>query len=370
MNITKSSILQPLNNNLTALHYLPSNIETISWGTLPNAKSNPVLSIRSGQSVTIDTVSHEGMLEDQGRNPVEFFAQYGISSEEILYDAVDICKNGPMHHLEFGPHIVTGPIEVQGAQVGDLLRIQVIQLERRVPYGIISSRHGYGALPGEMPRLKYGESIGSEFSKTVNVFCEVEELQQNANGLIRFGKGKMVRFPLNPFLGIMGVAKDTNEVVNSIPPGSHGGNLDINMLGQRSFTYLPVQVPGALFYVGDPHFAQGDGEVALTALEAPLRATIEISIIKSDQANNFIGILREPFGETDKFWIAIGLDEDLNEAMRKAVRAALDFLSSYIGMEEHLAYAYLSAAADFEVSQVVDSVKGVHCLIRKKDFRA
>ena len=79
-------------------------------------------------------------------------------------------------------------------------------------------------------------------------------------------------------------------------------------------------------------------------------------------------VLREPFGETDEHWIPIGLHEDLDEALRRAVRAAIELLHARVGMERQLAYMYLSAAADFEVSQVVDGVKGVHCLIRKRDF--
>ena len=96
------------------------------------------------------------------------------------------------------------------------------------------------------------------------------------------------RFPLAPFLGIMGVAAAGDVRLNSIQPGPHGGNLDITLLTEGATLYLPVQVPGALAYVGDPHFAQGDGEVALTALEASLRATIRFDVIPaSDVAARF-----------------------------------------------------------------------------------
>lgn len=129
-----------------------------------------------------------------------------------------------------------------------------------------------------------------------------------------------------------------------------------------------MQVDGALFHVGDPHYAQGDGEVALTAMEASLRGTFRLSILRGDEARAATGLLTAPFIETDEAWVPVGLDADLNEAMKKAVRNAITFLERTQGMERHIALACLSAAADFEVSQVVDAVKGVHCVIRKRDF--
>jgi len=99
-----------------------------------------------------------------------------------------------------------------------------------------------------------------------------------------------------------------------------------------------------------------------------LRADVRLSVLKDDEARRAVGLVRSPFIETDEHWIPIGLHEDLDEALRDAVRRAITFLETRIGMERHLAYAYLSAAADFDVSQVVDVVKGVHCRIRKSDF--
>jgi acetamidase/formamidase len=224
----------------------------------------------------------------------------------------------------------------------------------RVPYGVISNRHGRGSLAGEFP----------EADGPVWVFTRVED----SHGVIPFGTRQLARFPVAPFLGIMGIATDTPFELSSTPPGAHGGNVDIAALQTGSALYLPVQVDGAHFYVGDPHFAQGNGEVCLTALEGSLRADLRLTVLTDTHARQAVGAIRYPFAETDEHWIAIGLDEDLDDALRDAVRHAIVFLSTAVGMERHLAYAYLSAAADFEVSQVVDGVKGVHCLIRKRDF--
>jgi acetamidase/formamidase len=129
-------------------------------------------------------------------------------------------------------------------------------------------------------------------------------------------------------------------------------------------------VPGALAYVGDPHFAQGDGEVALTALEASLRATLRFEVVPRAIALAEFGDIAGPLVRARGYLVPTGLDPDLNVAMRHCVRAALSLLQARYGMDEHLAYAYLSAATDFDISQVVDIVCGVHARIREADFAA
>ena len=108
------------------------------------------------------------------------------------------------------------------------------------------------------------------------------------------GGERVVEFPLAPFLGTMGVAVAADERPHSVPPGAHGGNIDINLLTEGAVLYLPVQVPGALAYVGDPHFAQGDGEVALTALEASLRATLRFDVVPRAEALAEFGEIAGP----------------------------------------------------------------------------
>jgi acetamidase/formamidase len=129
-----------------------------------------------------------------------------------------------------------------------------------------------------------------------------------------------------------------------------------------------VQVAGALAYVGDPHFAQGDGEVALTAMEASLRATVRFEVVAHEDAVAAFGEIAGPLVETAEFLVPTGMDEDLDLAMSNCVRAAIGLLQARYGMDAQHAYAYLSAATDFNISQVVDIVKGVHARIRKADF--
>ncbi len=359
--MTTTLALQPGDGAIPGRHYLPTTPRTVQWGWLPNAVTPPALTVAPGDTVTIDTLSHEGILEDQGRDPLGFFDGHGVDASNVLADAVAIAGSD-IDRCGGGPHVVTGPVAVEGARPGDVLRVDVLQLALRTPYGVVSNRHGLGALPGEMPETPPAAG-------TVMVFTTVEQHGGGLYGVMPYAGGRRVHFPLAPFMGVMGVAPATDEPVHSTPPGCHGGNIDVNLLSVGSTLYLPVQVDGALFHAGDPHYAQGDGEVALTAMEASLRGTFRLDLLRGVEAAALVGALDRPMVETADAWVPMGLDVDLDEAMRKAVRAAIAFLEQTQGMERHVAYAYLSAAADFEVSQVVDTVKGVHCVIRKEDFR-
>lgn len=113
---------------------------------------------------------------------------------------------------------------------------------------------------------------------------------------------------------------------------------------------------------------QGDGEVALTALEGSARATFRLSLLKGGNQAIPGKTLAQPMGETEEFWVTLGLDEDLDEAMKKSTREAIRFLQEQYGLDEALAYAYLSAATDFQISQIVDRTKGINAMIRKSDF--
>ncbi|SMH36395.1 Acetamidase/formamidase [Rathayibacter oskolensis] len=344
------------------VEYLAATPQSVLWGRLPCGADRPALTIDSGAEVVIDTLSHEGVLEDQGRDPLAFFGGHGVAPEAVLRDAIELASSGPFRDPAVdGPHVVTGPIAVRGAHPGDLLRMTLLEAEPRVPYGVISNRHGRGALPGEYP-LHEG---------TFSAFASVEEgadgVQRGVLPLVA-GGGRSARFELHPFLGIMGVAVAGDVRPHSVPPGAHGGNIDISLLTEGTSLYLPVQVEGALAYVGDPHFAQGDGEVALTAMEASLRVRVRFEVVPQAEALEAFGALVGPLGETTEFLVPTGMDEDLDVAVQNCVRAAIALLQARFGMDASLAYAYLSAATDFNISQVVDLVKGVHARVRIGDF--
>jgi len=337
--------------------YVPAAVDDVLWGRLPCANDAPVLTVEAGDEVTFDTISHEGILEDQGRDPRAFFEPYDVPvlSDVVALAAADVPRTFGVD----GPHVVSRPVAVSGARVGDLLAVTILETLPRVPFGVISNRHGKGALPGEFP-------LGG--ADVVSTFARVST--DGTRGLLPLTAGAepTVSFPLAPFLGIIGVAVAGDQRPHSVPPGAHGGNLDIALLTPGATLYLPVQADGALAYVGDPHFAQGNGEVALTAMEASLRATVRLDVIAREDAVAAFGELAGPLAETSDFLVPTGLDPDLDVAVQDCVRAAVALLQARFGMDPQLALAYLSAATDFDISQVVDVVKGVHARIRKADF--
>lgn len=374
-------VLKQISDNPTILksgpyagnYYVPSTLSTIQWGYLPNKDSKSVLTIPSGSTVTFDTVSHEGLLEDQGRDAEKYFKSKGVKSDSILDEAKLITQSKLKHDFfKDGPHIITGPVAIEGAMPGDVLKVEILKVEPRVPYGVVSNRHGKGTLVGEFPKTPASPnpSVDNPASfGNVSIFTPIEKnVKGEYEGVMKTASGKSIRFPLYPFMGTMGVAPNTSEPVNSVPPSFFGGNIDINELGAGATAYYPVQVPGAMFYTGDGHFVQGDGEVSLTALEGSTRATFKITLLKSGRDKILGKEIKQPLAENAEFWITPGLDADLDEAMKKSTREAIAFLKNEFGIEEEIAYAYLSAATDFQVSQVVDKTKGIHAMIRKADF--
>jgi acetamidase/formamidase len=321
-------------------HRLRCGPETVHWGYLWGA-AEPVLRVNPGDTVTIDTVSHEGILADQG-DPESFFARFGIGKEAVLADLVGVYTK--VQHSGIGPHVVSGPVAIAGAEPGDVLAVHVLEAEPRVPYGVNSMRLNRGGLPDEFT-LNRSIVIPFDLDRRVAKFSA------------------RIEVPLAPFFGIMatGPARSLGRV-SSGPPGAFGGNIDLKDLTAGSILYLPVHVPEALFMVGDGHAAQGDGEVDLTAIETSLTGTFRFELIKGKP-------LAWPRAETPTHWITLGLHENLEEAMKLALRECIKFLSEEQGLTRVDAYALASIAVDFEVTQVVDGVKGIHAMIPKGIFK-
>jgi acetamidase/formamidase len=321
---------------------LRSTPETVIWGYL-TADLPPVLTIKSGQTVKIDTVSHQGLLGKD--DPVTFFGSAGIPKEQVLQDAVDIYKTVP-RTKGMSVHVLTGPIYVEGAAPGDMLEVRVHKLELRTPYGVNNSGPTSGVLPGLLsaPAPKI---IKLDTARNVALFSDDIEV------------------PLAPFLGIMSVAPSRDVLlVSSRPPWRWGGNIDFNKLTPGSSLYLPVFNNGAQFYTGDPHAVQADGEVNGTAIEASLTATLQFVVHKGAGKS-----MRWPRAEDAAHYYAMGMDLDLNVAMRHATRETVDFLQEQFGLSVADAYALASIAVDFRVAEAVDSVQMIYGMIPKKLFK-
>ena len=160
--------LQPGAGEIRATEYLAATLGNVLWGRLPCATDRAVLEIEPGTDVTIDTISHEGILEGQGRNPARFFAAHGVERDFVLQDAIALAGSDHPRGASDGPHVVTGPIAVRGAMPGDLLKMTVLETSPRVPYGVISNRHGKGALVGEMPQGEFDVSVFAEVQDSLD----------------------------------------------------------------------------------------------------------------------------------------------------------------------------------------------------------
>ncbi len=367
-------------------YLLKSTPKTVIWGRLYKKDAQPALKVRSGDIVTVETVSHEGILEDQAKDgtaagAIEFLTKKGVPEKDILQDQLTVRARVP--HDGKGPHVVTGPIYVEGALPGDVVQVQTLKIAYRSPYGFISSRNGKGALPGEYP--VGNKVVDSKYVKVITDPNQIKSLLKSRNdkttvplsfqdfarqgitglGILQPDKpgSQAYEIPLRPFMGMIGVAPaNDNETVNSIPPGRYGGNIDLKLITAGTSLYLPVQVRGALVYTGDPHCAQGNGEVALTAIECSLTPTFRITLRKDLRG---IKTFTQPFLETPTAFVPLGLNRDLDEAMKDAVRKSITFLTEVTPLNGQEALQFGSAAIDFEVTQVVDIVKGIHAVINK-----
>ena len=272
--------------------YLRSTLETVRWGVVPGAESVPAATVESGAVVTVDTISHEGILEDQGRDPVAYFGRYGIARERVLDDARALAASNRDHD---GPCVVSGPIAVRGAEPGDILRVDVLGLVPRVPYGVVSNRHAGGG------------------AHAVSIFTPVRRADDGYRGYLPVSRQLRAEFPLDPYMGIMGVAGDALTF-------SEG-------LGVGSSLYLPVRVPGAKFFTGDPHYVR-EGAFAL---EAPLRATFRLTVLPARRRHR--RRTSRPTGSSARAWTT-----------RCAARSSesLAYLGEELGMPRALAFAHLA----------------------------
>jgi acetamidase/formamidase len=306
------------------VHVTPSTVE---WGYFA-ADAKPVLTVKSGDVVTIDTICAIPELEQLG-------AAEDDPIRELREVSAMVKDKGP------GPHVLTGPVAVVGATPGDVLEVEILDIRLRSPYGWMMIEPGAGALPDEFPYLRRKLIRLNEQTKVAE-----------------FAPG--IRIPSRPFFGVLGVAPPSGRL-GSGPPAYNGGNMDNKWLVAGTKIYFPVQVPGALFSVGDGHAAEGDGEVCLTAIETNLTGVFRFSVRKDMK-------LRWPRAETPTHIITMGFHESLDEAARRATREMVEYLTTERGLSRDDAYMLTSAAADLHVTEVVDGVKGVHATLPKAIF--
>jgi acetamidase/formamidase len=321
-------------------HVLPATPETAQWGWL-DVSEKPKLVVNSGDTVAIETMMH-------ALNKI----QPGTTMDEIV--AARLANPGG------GPHSVTGPVYVNGAEPGDVLEVRILKI---VPKAFGTNFN----LPG-----KQFPTVGAMQEDFPNGFVKYFYLDWETK-TAEFKPG--ITIDLKPFPGTIAVGIDPNDPsprkggskdplapVSTLRPWKNGSNMDINEVVEGTTIFFPVFQKGGLIWTGDSHCRQGNGEVNLTALECAYREIVIQPIVRKDLK------LEWPRIETPTHWIMVGFDEDLNKAFKNALKETVDFLVKQQKLDPYEAYSLTSIIGDCRVSQVVDVRKGVHCMIPKANF--
>lgn len=313
-------------------HRLAANADTVVVGHY-DSSTPPVLKIASGDTVIIETL---------GVGSAEMLEASGVAKERIEPARYAIAKRDPKAR----GHFLTGPVFVEGAQPGDVLEVDILDVKMTLDY----SYNGMGQngvladLFADRPAAQKRRIIPLDRQRMVAPFAPGVEV------------------PLRPFFGSMGVAPPSGAGrISSSPPSMHAGNLDNRELIAGTKLYIPVFAEGALFQVGDGHAAQGDGEADQTGLETSLTGTFRF-VVRKDMK------LKWPRAETPTHWITMGLDPDFNRAIRLASEETLAFLTSEKGLSPTDAYMLMSVGVDLRITQLVDGTKGAHAMIPKSLF--
>ncbi len=304
-------------------HDVPASPENCAWGYF-DPQRPPVVTIDSGDTVTIDTVSGGPDVLPKGNFSIP---------QELL----DIHARSKQ---EMPGHILTGPVAVRGARPGQVLEVRIKDIKLRQDWGYNVIRPLAGTLPYDF-----------ETARLLNIPLDAEA------GVARLPWG--LNLPLAPFFGVMGLAPPPNwGRISSIMPRAHAGNIDNKELVAGTTIYLPIFNEGALFSCGDGHGAQGDGEVCITAIETALRGTFQM-IVRDDLE------LTYPQAETPTHYITMGMDPDLDQCAVMALRDMIVLLGEKGGLSREDAYTLCSLAGDLRITQTVNGCKGVHMMMAK-----
>jgi acetamidase/formamidase len=322
-------------------HVVRSTAENTVWGYY-GFDVPPVAKVKDGDIVEIQTVNTTGISR---KDPEAFFRANNLPIDQQAKDIIDIYKNVKPEPSGLSGHLLTGPIYIDGAEPGDTLEVRILDVVTRSDYGVNAVWPKGGDLPDDVTtRENFVYKYKIDRKKRVASFKEGVEI------------------PMNPFMGVMAVSPPPEmKRVSSIPPGFYGGNLDLKHLVKGTTLYLPVSVKGALFTTGDCHAAQGSGEISGVAIEASLTLTAKF-IVRKDMH------IKTVYAESPTHLISIGLDPDLNKAMKNAAREAVNLIKDNLKFTFNESLSVCSTGVDFEVTQVVDKTFGVNGMIPKSIF--
>ena len=307
-----------------ASHRVEAGPDTVHWGYF-DAALPPVLTVDSGDTVTVSTVSG-------GRD---------MMPAPPLKVPAALAAVQAAHTPKLPGHMCTGPVAVCGARAGQVLEVRIKAIELHYDWGYTYSAPLKGALPDDFAEMH---------------LMHIPLDKERMTGRLPWG----LELPLRPFFGVMAVAPPAPwGAVSTLPPRRNGGNLDNKELVAGTTLYLPIHADGALFSVGDGHGVQGDGEVCVTAIETGLIGTFELHL-RDDME------LIWPTAETPTHVMTMAFDPDLDDCVVIALRDMIDLIVARTGLAKAEAYALCSLAADLRITQVVNGNKGVHVMLEKR----
>jgi acetamidase/formamidase len=347
-------------------HHLPATPQTCYWGYIDRDQP-PVLEVNDGDVIEVEAVTHHA----------------GDAPDLMMDDGIRALWAGiPEGERSPGVHILTGPIHIRGAEPGDLIAVKILSMTPRLRHGsnvaanwgllydtfgkervtIYSLDDSDESAPADQAHEAHGFPTTASpmfgFDFTTRPIYDIPGVISLPNPEERALFSRSVNFPVRPHFGVMGVAPAESGRRSSIPPGVFGGNVDNWRIGPGVTMTYPVFVPGAHLYVGDPHFAQGDGEICGTAIEASLNAVIQVKVVRGVGAT-------APLLQTGGHWFTHGFGDDLDSAMRMAAEQMLWLMQTHLHLSADEAYSLASVAVDLGVTQVVDGTLGCHAALAR-----
>lgn len=409
-------------------YYVPASDRTVHWGYFSRSLK-PVVEVDSGDFVTIEALTHhanddaERMVKgDPGAESVFFWSKDRKNVDRRGAGPMDASLFGRGAGEGLGVHICTGPVYVRGAEPGDVLEVRIVDVVPRPCANPAYPGKAFGSNAAAWWGFHYNDLLTEPKPREVVTIYEINAggdrnwakavynyrwtPQTDPFGVVHktidypgvpvdhgtvektYGILKNARIPIRPHFGVIGLAPAEADIVDSIPPGYFGGNIDNWRIGKGATMYYPVAVSGGLLSVGDPHASQGDSELCGTAIECSLTGTFQLILHKKATLNGTIlAGLAYPLLETQDEWVLHGFSyanylaelgadaqkliyerSSVDRALRDAFRKMRHFLMTTQGLSEDEAISLTTVAVDFGITQVVDGNWGVHAVLRKSIF--
>jgi len=253
-----------------------------------------------------------------------------------------------------GDNPLAGPFFVEGAEPGDTLAVKILDLQVDGEYGVGAFSPGFGSINSShfTPMLE-----ASPLKERV-WFYPIDHAANTAT-FKALDSDFSVKIPMRPFFGCIGVAPASGEARSSIVPAEFGGNMDSPEASAGNTVYFPVNVKGGLLYLGDGHAAMGDGEAAGSAIEVPLKARVQLSVIKGRT-------IEWPQFENDDAIMTVGAYRPLEDATRIALTELVHWIHKDYGLSEMDAYELLSKVGKIHLNEMVDPNYVVVASVEKK----